>query len=182
MERYLCPVLWERVSHTNTSSGPPPDSLCTSLRSPPRTSPLARHTDTHTHTRVIQQRSNSTLNFLSLQPVTKHLLFEVGYFGRGLVPKLKGNVHHHVHSFIHQAMEGGEGLRHALQTPTTVTDARTNVTSSKNDWLLLLRRAENVFVIEPKCTKNTHYSYFLCCSVSSPTNVSISCVDVWGWR
>lgn len=71
----------------------------------------------------------------------KHLLFEVGYFGGGFVPELIGNVHHHVHSFTHQTMKGGEGLRHALQTPKTVGSPTADACPSMNANILLFRHA-----------------------------------------
>lgn len=48
----------------------------------------------------------------------KHLFFKFGHFCWRLVPELVGNIHHHVHAFIHQTMKGGERLWHALKTHT----------------------------------------------------------------
>lgn len=46
----------------------------------------------------------------------EHLFFKVGHFCWCFIPQLIGDVHHHVHSLIHQTMEGGEGLWHALHS------------------------------------------------------------------
>lgn len=54
----------------------------------------------------------------------KHLFFKFGHFCWRLVPELVGNIHHHVHAFIHQTMKGGERLWHALKTHTH-TDRQT---------------------------------------------------------
>lgn len=97
----------------------------------------------------------------------KHLFFKVGHFCWSLIPELEGNIHHHIHSFIHQTMKGGEGLRHALQTRRKTDSQMSKACSSscrRAECWLSVSHLTNLYVCLiwrspktlhwPKCSKN----------------------------
>lgn len=90
----------------------------------------------------MRSQDKLTLTWKS-EDVKKYLFFKVGHFCWRLVPQLVGNIHHHIHSFIHQTMKGGEGLRHALQTGRDVNSAVTKNTTFPNAFTTLTAKVNH---------------------------------------